>query len=111
MSVFDGLLITVVALIGTPQGPPLFFLGLIISIAASLWTQTRWLYWMLIVVGSAPFATLIVLSPALVASSWGSASNLGPNFALWMQLSMATAPFGVGVLLGSLLAPVFRWGL
>jgi hypothetical protein len=110
-----GLKIVASALFGSLYGPPLFCLGLTMSIALSLWARMPWrgLYWLFVIVGSAPLVALAVLPPIIDALGWANAYNpeAGLAFGIGMMISAVTSPFGVGVLLGALLAPVFRWGL
>lgn len=90
----------VAAALGSFYGLSLFFIGLIISVALSLWMPNRSHYRRFVVFGSAPLASGFILPP--FAS--GEASF---TFALWWIIITVASTFGVGVLLGVLLAPVF----
>lgn len=91
------------------HGPLLLLLGLIMSVALSLWTQSlgKRLYLLFVIVGSAPLVAYIFLPLAVQAAN---KSNGLAYVILWLYSAHAS-PFAVGVVLGALLAPVLRWGL
>lgn len=112
MDYSSGFKLIFMAVFGNIYGPLAFLVGLVVSVAFSLWTQslgTR-LYFLFVLVCSVP--VLAIVSLPLYAPSGSGRADITDNyfFALtWLVFFLFASPFAVGVLLGALLSPLSRW--
>jgi hypothetical protein len=86
------------------------FVGLAISVAFSLWTQTlgRRLYLIFVLICSVPLVAIASL-PLYAPSGSGRLTNEHFIVMKWLIFSLFASPFAAGVLLGALLSPLSRW--
>lgn len=106
MDILAGLKLALQLLFGTIFGIPSFLLGFAMSVLGGLWVRNdtwRRFYWLFVFVGSLPFVTIAVLPGVDV----GYAPSAG-RLAMWMLISFITCPFSMGVLVGAILAPLYR---
>jgi hypothetical protein len=107
MDILAGLKLVLQLLFGTIFGIPSFVLGFAMSILGGLWVRGIWrpLYWLFVLVGSLPFVTIAIL-PVLGTAIGPTMS--GGGVSMWMLISFVACPFSVGVLVGAILAPLYR---
>ena len=106
MDILAGLKLAVQLLFGTLFGIPSFLLGFAMSVLGGLWMRNIWrsFYWLFVIVGSLPFATIAVL-PIMGTAATGPTLSDGH---MWLLISFITCPFSLGVLVGAMLTPLYR---
>jgi len=114
MDYSSGLKMVFIVVFGSIYGHLTFFVGLVVSVAFSLWTQSlgRRLYFLFVVVCSVPVVA-IAAGPLITNAMGDSGRSYHPDRSLllviWMFYFAFASPFAVGVVLGALLSPLSRW--